>query len=167
MHPEIPYMLYLNFVRPVDQKILFDILTSANLLNIGDQPIDDEFKNVIFHFKSDTTKRTMLYVGVDTKNKCCENINIAFGQGTDLNTIKKTFELLNKLDTDNIILIDQEIKNELYAKAHESFLTKQNTSIIPDCWIKESERQATLTLSFEDFYINSFKLANRDELLGK
>ena len=38
-------MLYLTFDKPVDDKVLFDLMTENNLIKIATTPIDNEFEN--------------------------------------------------------------------------------------------------------------------------
>lgn len=155
-------MLYLTFDKPVDDKVLFDLMTENNLIKVATTPIDNEFENQIFQFKTDNFNKVLLYVGHNTKDDSCENINIALSYNNDLNKLKDLFVFLNKLDKDNIILIDQEIKNELYLK--DIILGNQTLS---DKWSNEQNKQAIISLSFDDFCKNNFKLANRDKLLSK
>lgn len=155
-------MLYLTFGRPVDDKTLFDVVTKNNLIKIADEPIDNESKFQIFQFKTDNTKKILFYVDINTKDHSCENINIALSYNNDLDILKELFIFLGKLDKDNLILIDQEIKNELYLKDIIS-----GGKVVTTQWTDEQHRRAIISPSFADFYKNSFKLVNRDKLLGK
>lgn len=154
-------MLYLTFDRPVDHKALFDVMTKSNLTKIADEPIDNESEQQIFQFKTDISKKVLLYVDINTKDHSCESINIALSYNNDLDILKELFTFLSKLDKDNLILIDQEIKNELYRKDIIS-----SNIVVTTQWADEQHRRAIISPSFADFYKNSFKLANRDKLLG-
>ncbi len=155
-------MLYLTFDRPVDDKALFDVMTKSNLAKITNEPIDNESEHQIFQFKTDNTKKILFYLDINANDHSCENINIALSYNNDLALLKELFIFLGKLGKDNLILIDQEIKNELYLKDIIS-----GGKIVTTQWTDEQHRRAIISPSFADFYKNSFKLVNRDKLLGK
>ena len=167
METDIPYMLYLSFKKMTYVKTLFDFMGFFNLINIGEEPIDAEEKIVKFHFKNDVERRVVFYVMVDIDSNMCENINIAISIDTPLNIIKELFSFLERLGSDNFTLIDQEIKNQLFFRDHEKFLTPQQTTVIPTSWTDETERLATISVNFDDFYKNSVNLTRRDILLRK
>ena len=167
METEIPYMLYLSFKKMADVKTLFDFMESFHFIEIGREQISDEEKIIKFHLKSDISKKLISYVIIESEISQCENINIAISMDTPLIIIKELFSFLEKLGSDSFTLIDQEIKNQLFFRDHEKFLTPQQTTVVPTSWTDETERLATISVNFDDFYKNNVKLTRRDELLRK
>lgn len=167
MQTEIPYMLYLNFIEPIEEDNILGILEAAGLIKDNEELIDPDFKTIKFHFQSDSNKRMTLNVVTNPLKKNCENINIAISMDTSIDTIKEVFAFISNFKESNVILIDQEVKNELFKKNLSSFTTEQQTLNIPNSWINKTEEQANLSLSFEDFHNNPLQLTKRDKLLHK
>ena len=167
METEIPYMLDLRFKKMADVKTLLNFLESFHFMEIGREQINDEEEIIKFHLKNDLSKKLISYVMVESEINQCENINIAISMDTPLNILKEQFLFLERLGSDNFTLIDQEIKNQLFIRDHEKFLTPQQTTIIPSSWTDETERLAIISVNFDDFYKDAVKLTRRDILLQK
>ena len=167
METEIPYMLYLRFKKMADVKTLLNFLESFHFKEIGREQINEEEKIIKFHLKNDHSKKLISYIIVESKINQCEDINIAISMDTPLNIIKEQFSLLESLGSDNFTLIDQEIKNQSFIRDHEKLKTPQQTAIVPSSWTDQTEKLASISVNFEDFYNNSLKLKRRDILLRK
>ena len=149
----------------MEENVLLAIMETARLMKISEELIDPDFEHIKFHFKSDSNKQIILNVIINPEKKYCKNINIALSLESNLDTLKELFSFIKMLGERNVILVDQEIKNELFKQNLNSFTTKQQTLDIPNSWIHETESQATISLDFDDFCSNSIKLAKRDRLL--
>lgn len=164
---EFPYILYLTFLKPIDFKLLLENEKSTHLITFEEDQIDLNQMILKCSLKSDPAKQIVLYARVDINNGFCSEISIGISYDTQLERIEELFSFLNNFDANNISLIDQELKNELFLENYKSFLTNEKTLNIPEKWAEDVNIQATLSLSFQEFYSNGFKVAKRDKLLGK
>lgn len=165
MTTEIPYTLYLKFFKPTESVSLIIALESLGLICLGEEKIDEEFSIVHYHFKNDEAKKIVLHVEIE--DHCSERINVSMYNGAGPDIIKELFSFFENFDQDKTALIDQQIKNALYLKDMDTFANTAEGRDIPEAWIRSTEKAATLTLSFDDFYNNNTNIAKRDFLLNK
>lgn len=162
MTDEIPYALYLKFKEPADAAILSSVFEFIGLGFLGEDNIDGLFKVQHYHFKTDTSKKILLHVEVE--NNLSERINISIYSGASIENIKELFSFFNdNFEEDQVMLIDQQIKNELFLKEPLPLKEDDETEAY-DNRVTGIEERAILSFSFDDFYANDLNVTKRAQL---